>query len=292
MEDSNLDLSNSPDEVNDSHSQDENDSEVINESDSIDDAVIDSNTSEDQKSDEAEEVIEIIGEEQEEKEPAPAWVKELRKNYKDSQRKIRELEGQLNKTKVEEAPKLAPKPTLESCEYDEDKYEASLDVWYERKLKFDEHQAKEELKKLEQQQAWQNDLNNYNECKSKIKVSDYADAESNLVSIFSVEQQQVLVKSTKNPAYVVYALGKNDKFAKEMASIKDVVKLAVAFRDFENEKMRVNQKKISPAPDRRVNSTTSGGADHKLLQLEEEADRTGDRSRLHKYKLELKKKGT
>ena len=93
----------------------------------------------------SEEVVVSIGEEApppEESEPAPEWVRELRKSHRELQRRNRELEEKVKVTAVEQPPAVGKKPTLEDLDYDAERYEAALSSWYDSKRRADEAAAK------------------------------------------------------------------------------------------------------------------------------------------------------
>lgn len=244
------------------------------------------------------EVIVSIGEEsppQEEKESAPEWVRELRKNYRELQREKRELEARLTTSqKAEEKPlSLGAKPTLEQFDYDAEQFEGALEQWYENKRKV---QEQDNAKKAEQQKAeqdWQNTLKNYGSLKSQLKVKDYDDAEHVVLESLNETKQGIILHGAKNPALVVYALGKNPKKVKELASIDDPVKFAIAIGGLEKELKVTSRKTTSPPPPEskvRGSAPISGAVDSTLERLREEAARSGDHSKVFAYKQQLKRK--
>jgi hypothetical protein len=254
--------------------------------------------SQDANQNDDDEVIVSIGEEsppQEEKEPAPEWVRELRKNYRELQREKRELEARLTTSqKAEEKPlSLGAKPTLEQFDYDAEQFEVALERWYENKRKV---QEQDNAKKAEQQKAeqdWQNTLKNYGSLKSQLKVKDYDDAEHVVLESLNETKQGIILHGAKNPALVVYALGKNPKKVKELASIDDPVKFAIAIGGLEKELKVTSRKTASPPPPEskvRGSAPISGAVDSTLERLREEAARTGDHSKVFAYKQQLKRK--
>jgi hypothetical protein len=244
------------------------------------------------------EVVVSIGEEsppQEEKEPAPEWVRELRKSYRELQREKRELEARLTTSqKAEEKPlSLGAKPTLEQFDYDAEQFEVALERWYENKRKV---QEQDNAKKAEQQKAeqdWQNTLKNYGSLKSQLKVKDYDDAEHVVLESLNETKQGIILHGAKNPALVVYALGKNPQKVKELASIDDPVKFAIAIGGLEKELKVTSRKTASPPPPEskvRGSAPISGAVDSTLERLREEAARSGDHSKVFAYKQQLKRK--
>lgn len=231
-----------------------------------------------------------IPDEVEEERKAPEWVKELRKNDREKTRKIRELEEQLKqRTEVQPSLKLGEKPTLESCEYDPDKYESSLAKWFEDKRKVDEEAKKIEETTKQSQKAWDDRLKFYEDKKADLKVRDFDEAEFAVKEKLSVVQQGIMIKGAENPALVVYALKMNPKKLAQLAAIQDPIEYAFAVAKLEKD-LKVTRKE-APPPERKVTGTgsLSGTNDSKLDRLREEASKTGDYSKVMAYKRNLKK---
>ena len=221
-------------------------------------------------------------------EPAPVWVKELRKSHRELQRKNRELEARLQATSQVAQPApvvVGKKPTLEDNDYDADRFEKSLADWFERKRKADEADAKARQAQEAQQKEWQSRLEHYAKSKGTLKVSDFEESEAFVTENFSVTQQGILLQGAENPHYVVYALGKSQKKAKELAAITDPVKFAFAVAKLEAQ-LKVTNRKPSAAPEKPVSGTgrSSGAVDSTLERLRAEAEKTGNYSKVIAYK--------
>jgi len=244
---------------------------------------------------ESDEVVVSIGEEApppEESTPAPEWVRELRKSHREAQRKIREYESKLQAMQgTENKPvPLSAKPKLEDFDYDSERYEKALEQWYDHKRQVSEAEAKARAAEEEQAKAWQAKLEAYGKAKADLKVKDYDDAEEVAQQVFSTVQQGVILQGADNPALVVYALGKNPKKAKELASLSDPVKFAFAVAKLEKE-LKVTPRKPAPAPERVINGDApkSGTVDSQLERLRAEAEKTGNYSKVFAYKQQLKR---
>jgi hypothetical protein len=245
---------------------------------------------EDDEEGDEDEVVISIGEEsppQEEEVRAPAWVRELRKSNREKERKIRELEAKLNTTATETKPvALSAKPTLESCDYDSDEYEQKLAEWYEQKREYDAAEASVAAQRDAEAKAWQDKLDSYAKAKASLKVRDYDEAEATALDTFDVTQQGIVLQGSDNPALLIYAIGRNAKRAKELASINDPVKFAFAVAKLETQ-LKVTNRKAATAPERTINSgggRLSGAIDSTLERLRAEALKTGDLSKVMAYK--------
>ena len=248
------------------------------------------------EAEEEEGVVVTIGEEappteEEEPERAPEWVRDLRKQYREEKRRNKELQEKL--AEVSGAPKaaeLGQKPTLEAADYDTERYEKELAAWYERKRKHDEVEAARQAEAEAAEREWKQKLEGYQSAKAGLKVRDYDDAEEVVQDAFTVTQQGMILQGAENPALLVYALGKNPKRAKELASIKDPVKFAFAVARLETQ-LKVTKRKASSKPEPTISGTgrPSGSVDSTLERLRSEAEKTGDYSKVYAYKQRQKR---
>ena len=228
--------------------------------------------------------------------PAPDWVKELREEQRRLRRQVREYEAKERAAQQQAAPNvptLGAKPRLEDHDYDTDRYEAALETWYKQKDAVEAAKRQQEQTLAEQQKAWQSRLDVYGQQKAALKVRDYEDAEARVQETLNVTQQGVVLQGAENPALVVYALGKNPKKAKELASITDPVRFAFAIAKLEQQ-LKITPRAKPPAPERTVPAGTApvsgGNSDTTLERLREEAARTGDMTKVVRYKQQLRAK--
>lgn len=230
----------------------------------------------------------------EDDEDASSVIRNMRKREREKDRKLRQAERELEQLRKAQqpqtaVPELLPKPTLESCGWDESEFEQKLIDW--QKQANDVEQAK--AKAQEQQQALVREAEAkrtaYQEGAKKLKVKDFADAEEEVVSIFDQARQSILLEASDNPALLVYALGKNPAQLERLSKITSLAKFAAELGKLEKD-LKVS-KPTKPAPadtNLRSNAPTSGSS-KKLAQLEAEAERTGDRTKLIAYKRSIRK---
>jgi hypothetical protein len=240
------------------------------------------------------EVIVTIGEdapppEEEEDRAAPEWVRNLRKENRDLKRKAKELESKLTApapTKTD----LGPKPTLEGSDYDADRFERDLLAWNESKRKHDADQEALRAEQEAQNKAWQDRVQTYQGAKASLRVKDFDDAEDAVKEALSVTQQGIIVQGAKDPALLVYALGKNPAKVKELSEIKDPVQFAFAVARLEAT-VKATTRKPTTAPETTLtgNARPSGSVDKQLEKLRADADRTGDRSKVAAYLRQTRK---
>ena len=219
---------------------------------------------------------------------APEWVRELRRENAEKNRRIKELEAQVNGVQNAQESKLRDKPTLAQHDYDDAAYEADLDKWYGEKREHDQKQAEAEEAQQAEAERWQQKLAKFEEGKAALKVKDLDEAEAVITDTFNQMQMGIVVEGSKDPALVFYALGKNPKRAAEMAKITNPIEFARAIFEVEGQ-LNVSKGK-KPAPEKRVRGNSGAGAtDNKLEKLREEAARTGDMSKVLAYKNRMKK---
>lgn len=228
--------------------------------------------------------------EPEEKEAAPAWLKEMRQAHREAVRENRELKKRL-KTIENPEPAVKPlraKPTLEGHDYDAHAYEDDLDKWHAEKRHHDAIKEKQEAEQAQQEKAWQEKLSGYEEAKTKLrqKLPDFDEAENTILENFSKTQQGIVLQGADNASLVIYALGKNSERAKALAKITDPVKFAFAVAKLEKDINVKKRDRSPPPPEKTLNGTGSkrGAVDSTLERLREEAAKSGNYSKVMAYK--------
>jgi hypothetical protein len=235
-------------------------------------------------------VVEIGGDGDDD-EGAPEWVKNVRRENRELKKRIKEIE--VSKATFD-APALPVKPTLEDCDYDAQAFEEKLTAWYDAKREHDAREAESRTVQEKAEQRWQQKLSFYDEGKEKLGAQDYEDAEATVAEIFAPGfpgimaddvRLGIIKQGAKDPAALVYALGKNPAKAKELAAIDDPVEFAWKAATLEAG-MKVMRGK-APPPEKRIGGAVPGVAgalDNTLERLREEAAKTGDFSKVMAYK--------
>jgi len=243
------------------------------------------------------EIVVSIGNEEPPPEPdasqeAPAWVKDLRKQNREQQKRIRELERSMQAPAAQGETNTAPpkKPTLADVDYDTGAYEAKLDDWYKAKAAYDQQANERQRKQDEVKGAWEAKISGYNTAKAELKARDFDDAEAVIADVLSVTQQGIILDGAEKPALLIYALGKNPKKAAELAAITNPVAFAAAIGRLEAS-LKVTQRKPSAAPEQipSGNARKTGAVDNTLERLREEAGKTGDFTKVMAYKRQAKR---
>ncbi|QTP32814.1 hypothetical protein B7759_01392 [Burkholderia glumae] len=220
-------------------------------------------------------------------------MRQMRKRIAEQTRIIKQYEAKEKQVaQPAQTPKLGPKPTLQEFDYDEGKYDAALDKWYETKRAVDAAEAEQRQALEKREAANRARLESYANAASTLKVKDFKDSEDEVVSALSVEQQGILLAGAKNPALLVYALGRYPAKLQQLAQIEDPVRFAFEAAYLEKELKVTPRTATKPAPEGRVSSAAgapaAGGGEKKLEQLRAEAEKTGDYSKVIAYKKQLK----
>jgi hypothetical protein len=223
-------------------------------------------------------------------EDEPEHIRDLRRAYREQQRRLRELESA-------SAPKpedIGPEPDMDNYwERDDPQgdFKRDLLAWNNRKQQAATQQAEQRQQQEVLQREWEADVGEMETQRASLKVRDYDAAYDRVTSQLSDAQQSILVQVAKNKAALVYALGKNPDKLEALTKVGNLAKFAgeVARLDMET---RVSRKPTTkPEGTVRGSGTFSGkgASDARLARLEAEANRTGDRTALVRYKKELKR---
>jgi hypothetical protein len=233
-------------------------------------------------------VVAFEGEEPEAVEPENSTVRQMRQALREKDKRIKELEQS-------SAPKpidVGEKPTLAGCDFDEERYEAELDAFKERKAAADRQTQTQAEQNRAANEAWQQDLSEFEQKKGALQFDDRDDVIDTATGSLDMVQQAVVVKAAANPALFLYALGKSEAKRAELSKIQDPIKLAAAVARMEGA-VKVTKGRKAPEPDRPLSGSAKmpGGADKELEKLEKEAARNGgDRSKIIAYKARLAEK--
>jgi len=248
----------------------------------------------------------IAGEpEEEDDKAAPAWVKDVRKRNRELERELAALRAEkANASAPEPEIEVGEEPTLESCGHDEDEYKRQILAWNERVRQAEERKAHAEKQREAAQKEWQSRLSAFAQqrealnaaLKKKMPEPDLVDAETAVSSKLTREQMAVIVKGAGqyNGAAIVYALGKSPERLEKLAAIKDLADFAIAVGRLSSEVKVRPQKKPTVKPEEPVKGSAPLSSKpwvKKLDQLEAEAERTGNRTKIIQYKRELRAKG-
>lgn len=180
-------------------------------------------------------------------EEAPEWVRDLRKRNRELERELAEA----RKGKPTEVPEVGDKPTLESCEYDEERFEQEFNAWADRKSKAEAAKSEAQRAEEETRARYQAKVEAYGEQKVKLGVKDFDTAESEVLVALNDTQKAIILEGATNKAQLVYALGKHPDKLRELASIKNPIEFAFAAARLEGQ-TKMERRKPATQPESRV----------------------------------------
>lgn len=197
--------------------------------------------------------------------PAPQWVKDLRKGFKDTQKENRELKRQLEEVTAKQAQEpvvnhddvLPQKPTLESCDWSEEEYEKALTDWHEKKSRVEQSKKAKEQEQRDYQNKILKRLEDHKQRAAKLPVKDYAEMEEVVRNEVPVLQQEILLRAAdEGTELIAYALGKNEKLRQRLTAEKDPIRAAFLLGQISQKVKLAPKPKKTPKPEPEV----KGGA--------------------------------
>jgi hypothetical protein len=216
-------------------------------------------------------------------------VKHLRAELRRTQADKKALE---QGAKPEPAIIVGEEPTLESCEYDDDRFKAELRAYDDRKRRAEEQANKGRESQRAADEQWDREKAEFAKKRAALPYRDIDDVEAVVAASLEPAQLAMIVKAANDGPKLVYALGKNPAKLSALAGVKDPIKFIAATVRLEGE-MKMAKRRPTVEPDRIVRgsaSSAAGAVDRHEQKLEAEADRTGNRSALIKYRSEKKDK--
>ena len=223
-------------------------------------------------------------------EETPIWVKDLRKKQTELTKENRELKDKLKEIiKPDVETTLPDKPSLAGCGYDDVRFETELEQWHDKKREIDKLKQTKQAEVETANKTWQDKLNSYETAKTSLKVPDFNESEETVKSFLSIVQQGIIINGAKKPEILIYAIGKNPELAEKLSKIQDPIKFAFEVSTIENN-LKVSSKEKTLQPMKAVKSSNVvASTDATLQKLRDEAERTGDYTKVTAYKKQLKK---
>ena len=230
----------------------------------------------DEDSEDEETFISFDGEDEDEAAPASETESSV---IREMRRKLREAERELKTVREGKAQKPAiidpgPKPTLESCEYDEERRDREYDEWKERVAKA-EAQKREADEQAEREQAeWSQRAEAYKASKATLAVSGYDEAEAEVFAAIPSEVQALILRQPERAPALVYALSRNPAKLEELSKLNlaDAAMLVGELRA----KVKMEKRRKLPDPDKPVNGRSGTPSTANLERLRDKARKSGD----------------
>lgn len=217
-------------------------------------------------------------------------IRSLRDRNRDMARRLKELEQNRDDKPVE----VGPEPTLDDCDWDQDRFKADWAAWNDRKRKSDERQAQQNRQAEQANERWAASHSVYRAKAAELGVPDYDEAERIVGEALPVQVGNGVIQyfGDKAPAIVLALHRRPDLLEKMVQTAKDDPLKALLDLRMMAEKVSVINKRKTPAPEAetvvRGSGSVSSVGNKTLEKLEAEADKTGDRSRLIAYRAKMK----
>lgn len=282
------------DDTEESEEQEAEESEEEEQSESDDDeeegADEEESSESDEEDDNQDDVELLIGDEEsppQENANESSVIKQLRKANREKDKQLKAFRAQ---QQAPEAPSVGDKPTMESCEYDEAKFEAALSNWHAQKRKVEEHGAQEAEEQRKAEEDQQQRVAAYEQSKGTLGVKDFDDAEDAVKAELSELHQTVLIRATNDPARVVYALGKRPEIRQAISQLNDPLAIAAELGRLEATIKLKPATKAKPKAQRQIKGSGTVTKSHLLKQLDK-AYESNNVSQALKIKAKLRSAG-
>lgn len=201
--------------------------------------------------------------------PAPQWVKDLRKNNREKDKELRELRRELEQVKSKPAEQqplqqvdvIPPKPTLESCDYDEVAFEQAVTDWHEKKSRAEQSKQQQLRQQQEYQQRFQQRVEAHQKRASTLPVKDYQQMEEIVRAEVPDLHKEILIHcADEGSELIAYGLGKSQQLRQRVAAETDPLRAAFLLGQISKQVSLAPKAKkaIKPEPEVR-----GGGADAK-----------------------------
>jgi hypothetical protein len=204
----------------------------------------------------------------------------------------RELTRRLGQVEAPKPVEIGPRPTLEECEWDEDRHAEAVEEWVTRKRAATQAETEQQRSQREANEDFARDRQAFETTRQSLKVTGREDATAAVEATLDPIQQAVLTKAGKDAALLEQGIGRNPDLLAEIASIKDPIKLALRLGELKG-KIQMAPRRKAPEPEQIESGTAAvkQGMDKTLERLEAEAARNGgDRSKIIAYKAQQKSK--
>ena len=121
------------------------------------------------------------------------------------------------------------------------------------------------------------------------KVPNYKELEQAVVDALPEQRQAMIKIACGDAARMVVALSKSPQKLAELAEMNEV-EFVYNLGKMESSMAKVNRNPTKPKPTSHKLEGGTGGIDTQLAKLEAEADKTGDRSKIHAYNKQKRNK--
>jgi hypothetical protein len=219
------------------------------------------------------EEIPTFGDPGEEGEQDTPLAKHLRAQIRDRDKRIAELD---RSAKPEPAIVVGEEPTLESCDFDDERFKTELRAYDDRKRRADEQANKGNEAQRAADEQWEQEKAAFIKKRAALPYKDLDDVEAIVAASLEPAQSAMIVKCANDAPKLIYALGKNPAKLAALAGVKDPFKFIAAAVRLEGE-VKMAKRKPTVEPDKIVRGSASMQSGDKARdKLIEKAQAGGD----------------
>jgi len=197
--------------------------------------------------------------------------------------KLREVQQELAALKEgrdakEPEIEVGEKPTLwdDDIAGDEDKYDAALIAYHERKRQKDAQANAVSESQKRQNEIWQARVNDFAQKRAAYPAAIMTECETALATTLNGQQQRAIIRYAKNPAALTIALGRSQAKLDALAKIDDIGEFIAETALLEKE-VKLAKRKPTAQPERIVQGSASMQSGDKARdKLIEKAQAGGD----------------
>lgn len=219
----------------------------------------------------------------------PDLPRKLRHEIRDRDRRLAAKERELAELRAANVPKpveVGPRPQLADFDYDEDRYSEAVDAWSDRKVKAALSDRDAAAPDEAMQEDFRRRVDRFQEDVANLPYGDAKAMVEAAVAAMPASLQAAVVQVADDPARLVYALGKYPDKLRALIEQPNQARMMGDIARLEGQ-MKTGTRKptAQPQAQRRGDAMPRGG-DKELARLQKEADRTGNRTALVRYKKE------
>lgn len=230
--------------------------------------------------------IEVEGEEIGEE---PDLVKHLRTVARDAQRELAEARKSQQPAPVDPGPK----PTLDDCEWDPDKYEAALLAWNETNRKAEQAKQAQQQAAQTQTQQFERARVSYTAKALQLGIKDPDAVVTKVAAALTPEHAGFILQYADNPASLMAALDAHPALLAKIAAEPDPMRQLVMISKMEA-KVKVTRKGPPPAEAATIvtgSAQVSATKDKTADALFAKGEKSGDMSEYYAHQRALRKAG-
>jgi len=214
-------------------------------------------------------------------------LKKVRAVLRETQRELAEAK----KVKPSE-PEIVvgEEPTLESCDFDDERFKVELRAYDQRKAKAEAQANTISEEQRRQNEIWQARASDFAQKRTVYPPAIMTECETALATTLNDQQRFAVIRYAKNPAALTIALGRSQAKLDALAKIEDIGEFIAETALLERE-IKMSKRRPAAQPERIVkgSASMSANSDKHEEKLAAEARRTGDRSKLIAYRAERAK---